>query len=160
MTTHYWFPLPQSKASSEKYTKLRKLGEVFLLYRKGFVFSSDCDVPISFDTATKTLTVLLRGENKNEKHADTNDKKSNLYISTDCRELERLKQLEAQDGKKRSLRDYMSALKPILLDRLNKRGLSYRELLAVNTDRVLPVFRQVFELSIERVIDKYFIQPE
>lgn len=147
----YWFPLPQKKAGSDKFAKLRKQGEIYVLRRKMLlVLSSDCDVPVSFDPTTKSLTALLRGK----------EGKENLYISTDGRELEHLQRLESVDGKKRSHIEYMRALKAILIERLNTRGLTYRDLMSAGTCKIPQVYRGIFELSIDRIVDKYFIQPE
>lgn len=149
--TTYWFPLPQKRASDDKFAKLRKQGEIYVLRRKILqVLSSDCDVPVSFDPTTKSLTALLRGK----------DGKDNLYISTDGRELEHLQRLELADGKKRSHIEYMRALKAIVIERLNARGLTYRDLLFADTCNIPKVYRGVFELSIDRIVDKYFLQPE
>lgn len=148
--TYYWFPLPRKTAQSEEYEKLRKQGEIFVLYRTVLkVFSKDCDLPAVFDPTTKALTILLRGEGK-----------KNLYLSTEPRELEALDRREAKDGKKISHSAYMKALRPVILERLTARGLTYRDILYASSDKVPKTYRALFDLSIETVIDKYIIEPQ
>ncbi len=148
---HYWFPIPQKTAQGEKYDRLRKQGEMFTLHRTVLkVFSKNCDMPTAFDPTTKTLTMLLTGKGA----------KNNLYLSTEARELEKLKELEAADGKKRSHSAYMSALKPIILERLTARGLAYRDMLDACSSRIPQIYRASFELSITNIVDKYIIQPQ
>jgi len=148
---HYWFPIPQKTAQSEKYERLCRQGEIFALRRTIVkVLSKDCDMPAAFDPTTKTLTLLLRGEGV----------KNSLYLSTEARELEKLQQLEAADGKKRSHSAYMSALKPVILERLTARGLAYRDMLDACSSRIPQIYRASFELSITDIVDKYIIQPQ
>ncbi len=147
--TYYWFPLPRKTAQSEEFEKLRKQGEIFVLYRTVLkVISKGCDLPAVFDPATKALTMLLRGESK-----------KNLYLSTEPRELDALVKLELKDGKKISHSAYMSALRPVILERFTARGLTYRDILAASSDRVPKIYRETFNRSIADIIEKYIIEP-
>ncbi len=149
---YYWIP------AADQFEKMRQHGQVFALYRRGFCgIKRSCDLPLSFDPARQRLIVLLQGYPGDS--GKTDDSKRNLYLSTESRELDKLVELEKKDQKHRSLSAYMTALKPFLVDRLNKRGLHYMDLIRANADRVPLDFRAVFQTALDRIIDKYFVQP-
>lgn len=127
-----WVPLEDKHAFDPRYGTLSAYGRVFLLYRSFYgALVSDHDVPVSFNTSTADVAILLRGRAINE----------DIYLSLDHHPS-----------------PSFSTSKLLANARLKEKGLKPRLLVAASLDRVPAEYRNAFGLALELLVDKYFLQ--
>lgn len=174
MVKTYWLPMPLREAENKKYSDLRTFGQLYILRRNVSLFkrclqgiSPSCHIQAAFEPAIKEMVMLFSGGPDSDIFY-LREQQCELKDILDYRKAKREEHKERNlpppilPSLEDELQKQMSEIKKKLHARMTLRSMVLDDIRYAHTDKMQlsEYMTAKFLSSVDRILDKYWIEPE